>query len=173
MCSKDDSEGGRVTNIISISLGAARPLTLDAAVAADGHVFALSSFVFKARRSRNQKEAVVEGWMNRLRNQEWARAATAAPGMSLKSHLKFSSQFLLNAFAGRERGREERASERGVREEAERRSCGKTLCKKCTQFTRTAELCERPNDHMFNLCQRSERIVDINCLRPDRETYEY
>ena len=44
-----------------------------------------------------------------------ARAATAAPGMSLKSHLKFSSQSLLNALAERERDRErERGRGRAV-----------------------------------------------------------
>ena len=50
-----------------------------------------------------------------------ARAATAAPGMSLKSHLKFSSQSLLNALARRERERErEQAKERrGAGEEEE------------------------------------------------------
>ena len=47
VCDKDDCEGGRVTNIISISLGAAplRHHRRATTAAADGHVFALSSFV--------------------------------------------------------------------------------------------------------------------------------
>ena len=44
VCDKDDCEGGRVTNIISISLGAA-PRRAATTAAADGHVFALSGFV--------------------------------------------------------------------------------------------------------------------------------